>query len=470
MNPSRNFWASRFDGLDDIESIKSRARVNANPLHGLMEEPCAKATTRLESELSRVFYPTIQACILLREHVQRAQSFVEARYPLTTSFLALASPEDASVSAASCWCLTGPAGVGKTSLMAALARLMPLPTTAFVSAAYPQHPLIGFQRVIVQAKAREVDLLREMGNAAVLVKGQRLQRAALLYHVQQWFLTTGVGTLSCDELQFVTQSAAANTRVAQLLLTLTYLWVPFTFVANYSLVHRLIRRPQEERQRLLVNPKLLLPDPPDSECWRGVLQSMLAAAPQAFAIDATSHGEELHRYCGGLKRVLRQLLVLSFQIAHSRTHQRQVMMDDVRDAYRSSGFSANREDVECSLALAVSPSQAALRTDLVCPFPARGRPREAPKAGTAVSREKLVASAVVRGALLKDERQVLSALQRAADQALGKEDSATVVVPLRRARKAVTLDDLLQGGAAADRMNHAKGKSNPPSTTEPECP
>lgn len=445
-----NLWVDRFRGLDDLNVIRKRTLIAAEPNQALMTGPPALAAVLLDAELARIFYPTDKACQIILEHVQRAMAFAQTRYPSLTSFLSFADPDHPPAGAESFWCLTGPAGVGKSAVMAALERLMPDPRVARVTPEYPKQPVVSMRRLVVKAKSSEANLMRDLGNKAVLEGHQRMGRSDLLKHTRQWLLTTGVCALACDELQFVTQSAQANTKVAQLLLAMSYLMVPSTYVANYSLVNRLKGRPQEEQQRLLAHPVLLLPDHPESRCWMNVLSTCLAAAPDAFDLDPETHGRDLHCYTAGLKRNLRRLLVLAFQLARSRGGTSKVSIADVRTAYRSSAFSVLRTDVEASIAVLTGDSfTRRTRSDLVCPIEGLDEVRslisKAPDA-----RKEALAAAVLRGALSKEERHAAESLRRAAEkQTSGKSDQ--VVVPLRKPKVAITVDELLRGSAAARR-------------------
>jgi hypothetical protein len=451
MNGASNPWVDRLHGLERMDRIKARVRVDAKPIEGLMSLPCESAVVLLSNELKRVFYPTDQACELLRMHVARAQAFAGLRYPARMSFLSDVESEEDILAAGSCWCLTGWAGVGKSELMKALERLMPAPEVLSVNSQYPAQPAFSLRRIAVNISVRETEVLRRLGNPAVFDVRQRVDLPALVAHVRTWFLRTGVVTLVGDELQFVTQSSDANTRVAQLLQTLSILGVPFTYVANFSLGHRLKKRPQEGRQRLLANYQLLMPDGAESECWQGVVKTCLDAAPGAFGLSALEHSVELHRLTAGLKRVLRQLLEAAFRIAHSRSHQRCVTIDDIRVAYHSAAFATNREDVEALIALPHSPSIRRARLDLVCPFPLEDARAVAgfPKS---VVRDKQVARAVLHGALSRDERAAGKAIATAAvvaESAGGNASTKQKVV--RLPNRPLTVADLLRGSEVADR-------------------
>jgi hypothetical protein len=448
-----NIWVDRLTGLDDLDVIRRRIRVDPRGLFGLMAMPRTTAVELFQGESRRVFYPTEQACALLQMHVERAQAFAAMRYADPLRFLKDIDSNESAARLVSCWLLTGLAGVGKTEFRKALERLMPATEILAINAQHPAHPVTSLRNVVVDVKTTQAGLLRTLGNPAVLGTKQRFNLDALLEHVKKWMLRTGAATLIGDELQFVTQSESANTKVAQLLLVLSIIGVPFTYIANYSLVRRLLKRPHEERQRMLSAPKVLLPEEMGSTCWNGVVQFSLAVAPDAFDLDVAEHSDELHRLTAGVGRCLRMLLRDSLEIAHSRKSNRKVAMEDVRRAYRSASYAINRDDVEALAALPHSPKLAKSRPDLVCPIRGVDSERQE-RFALSPARGKKVAEAVLRGSLSEDESKAARSIAFAAKSAQGRSGTVSRIVPLRR--PGLTVEELLRGSEAA-RLRQGKG-------------
>ena len=69
-------------------------------------------------------------------------------------------------------------------------------------------------------------------------------------HVRLGVFRDGVAMVLLDELQFLTQGDA-TARILKTLLLHTYLGPPLLYTANYDMVHRLLKRPQQYRDRLV---------------------------------------------------------------------------------------------------------------------------------------------------------------------------------------------------------------------------
>jgi hypothetical protein len=54
-------------------------------------------------------------------------------------------------------------------------------------------------------------------------------------------------------------------KVTDILLTMAAIGPPMIFVSNYSLVHKLLRRNNEDKQRLLSESRIMLSDEPESQ-------------------------------------------------------------------------------------------------------------------------------------------------------------------------------------------------------------
>jgi len=109
----------------------------------------------------------------------------------------------------------------------------------------------------------------------------------------RWIYRRGCCLIAIDELQFLTQSEQANVLVCQVLLAVTYVGVPMVFISNYSLCHRLLKRPPEAIQRLLTRPLILVPDLPDSDDWRNLLAEYQKAVPNLFIFSFVDRAKDL---------------------------------------------------------------------------------------------------------------------------------------------------------------------------------
>jgi hypothetical protein len=122
MKTKRTPWVTRFDGLLDRDGIALRAEVQACHVPGLATQPPHLALASLEQELSRLqVFSGVEVDILARL-MERSQSYAIRAYPDLHVFLRRLHAEEIDVLSPLPVCLTGLAGVGKSSLLACLLR------------------------------------------------------------------------------------------------------------------------------------------------------------------------------------------------------------------------------------------------------------------------------------------------------------------------------------------------------------
>lgn len=170
-----------------------------------------------------------------------------------------------------------------------------------------------------------------------------------------------------DELQFQSLGSQANTRVTAMLLSLLSLGPRLIYVSNYSLVHKLKSRRQEDRQRLLAHPIVLGPEPADSTCFQALLKEYFSVSPDDFSLLKNDATELIHRYTFGIKRSVVKLLCLSWRNAKANRGQlAKVGLDDLEQAYHSQSFYSFREDCEDLWRRTMGETR--VREDLINPF------------------------------------------------------------------------------------------------------
>jgi len=154
----------------------------------------------------------------------------------------------------------------------------------------------------------------------------------------------GICMIFLDELQFLTKSQGATARIVDAIYELMGIGVPVTIVANYSLITSLKRRPQQDRQRLLGNTKILYHEPATSPDWISLLQGVVNICPDVLRIDPEAHAFSLHNLTAGIPRNLSFLVTAALN--NSRAATPELTIENLRTAYGSSEFSVCREDVE----------------------------------------------------------------------------------------------------------------------------
>ena len=152
--------------------------------------------------------------------------------------------------------------------------------------------------------------------------------------------------------------------MANLLFRLAQIGPPVIYACNFSMLHTLWKRPQQDRDRLLLSPLILHPEPLGID-WTATVQGCIEIAEEFSLLNNESDIRLLHDYTFGIKRSLRSILVLAY-LQMRREKQTHVTAAHLKKAYSSDDYSAMRDDVENLVQGAITPSL--LRKDLTCPF------------------------------------------------------------------------------------------------------
>jgi hypothetical protein len=259
----------------------------------------------------------------------------------------------------------------------------------------------------------------------------------------RWQRFCGVCLLGVDEMQFMTQSENSSVLVTRTMLAIAEIQLPWFVIANYSLGWKLMSRPAEATQRLLGNPTLLLPDPPNSNDWKLLLKEYQVVAADAFAFKLLDHANDLWNLSAGLKRELVKLLVLSYRISR-RCGEKQVIWPHVVSAFSSVEFSVSRRDINLLVAHAAQGGD--LRKDLNCPFSGTDiqSQRQAYEEELRKARAAVVANEVIKSAMTMSEKKAI--------EGIASQSSPTGSVQTNHSRKRSrrTLEDLQTAGRKAN--------------------
>jgi hypothetical protein len=426
-------WIDRFLPVLDKEEIKRRASRPAAPLSALHELPIDSACRALTDAMQLVFHPTTQIVEILHQLVSRAYGHCLQLYPDIQSFTGNVYRQNSPLPQfASPACITGLAGVGKSCLASALGRVLPPDGCVVCPPESSKFPMRSLWKVDVQVRSSLKDMLAPLGGSEGSL-GDQLKTA------RKRAYRDGVALLLADEFQFLTASASANTRITQTLLSMGYCGLPTVYVANYSLLHRLLRRPQEDRDRLLADLIIMSPDTPESDDWSDTLAALIAVSPEIFRINPKTDAPQFHRYCAGIKRAAVGLLVEGYRMAHSQANDGHftVNMTHIQAAYRSHLFFAHRMDIEIVTQQHILGRQVDnKRTDLWCPL---GRPDVLhPKLVEEMGRRRdlRLTEEIQRAAATGEERKSEEALNRSTRMG---ESNSVVKLPRRTRPTAETL-------------------------------
>ena len=431
-------WISRFGRDPSDGEIVHAVRVQPEPIAGLNELSVERAARHLQAHLTGVFFPTAQIVSHLRMLRDTALAYADLAFPSTGKFLeSLYTGGAPSGAKQKPICVTGLGGVGKSELLAALAKILP-GTDSVEIPGEGIFPLTSLWRFVVEARVGRPGVLTQLLDEPGKVSSIECKLAAFS---RAEAFRTGVCLMTADEFQFMTFSEGANIRAAQALLQMSHVGPPLAYCANFSLIRSLMKRPQHEQQRLLANHIVVVPDAADSSDWVKYLKALLCAAPGTFLLDVCVNGRDIHRYTAGIKRLVVELLALAYR--HARAEGRPIAsMSDVRKAYADARYAGNRDDVEELARIKLNPlNHGSKRGDLICPFPEPALPSNVVVLDPGVqARQREIGDALLLAAATPKE---VEAHQQVADHA--------DVVPLKKSavrpmpRRARTVQDLMAG-------------------------
>jgi len=436
-------------------------RVPARPVKNLDDLPIDTATKVLESALSDFYRPSPQDIQAIRRIVGIALAHALTNYASEEQFVRLAKCRAPIVKEPPIIMLTGLGGVGKSEISKALERLLLSHRRARISADLPEFPITPLVTTLIGPNVRHVDVMNAVADCLGLEAsrwdmpehhfGVRVRSNSTyikadrdsIRHAKLRLYQQGVCCILGDEFQFLTRSREANALITKLVAFFAVFGVPVVYICNYSAGHRLKMRPQEDRTRLLHDPIVVLPDPPDEPTYLDLLEDYKVVFGGALDIDPKRDALAIHEMTFGLKRSAKRLLVIGYRIARSRTKKGEkvcVDMTDLRAAYMSISYEDDRKTVEeCHSILMGIATKC---EDLICPF-------DLPPSLVEVQR-RLAENALRRRHNHAMHNASMTPLERtAAKEVQVKRDTAKgkLAVPIqakRRKRASVTAKDLLK--------------------------
>ena len=355
-----NPWTSRFEPILDSAEIVRRVKLMPSPVNGLEELPVELACTTLKNTLEGVFIPTTQGVSILQRWFGIAYSHSVITYPDKKAFQeGIYSQEKPLPDFSYPICFSGLAGLGKSELVKAFQRLQPLASEVYIETEHSIFPLKSSWRVTVNSSASPRDILSAIVGYDDTLRNLKAEARGLAFR-------DGIPIMFVDELQFATQSSTANTQITKMLFSVSYIGIPFVFLSNFSLLNKLMARPQEDKQRLLSDPIVLLPDTAESDDWLKLLFAYQEVAPKIMCFDLNRDSKTIHRFTAGIKRALVSLLIIAYRI--SRNFDGKITIREIEHAYQSPEYTVNRRDTEAIAYQIIKGEKFPHRDDLWCPI------------------------------------------------------------------------------------------------------
>jgi len=335
---------------DALTALIRVAPVQRLDIH-LMDKD--KAVLEVDAALSLIYHPSAQDLRHVREMVSLAASYARQAYATKEQFIEKArGAPGARSSDPEVRFFTGPAGVGKSSVIAAAARAVCTREPIEVCSSLPAFPFSPLIRFEVAKNAVELwnSMLSAAGHPRSANPNPHRTRFGDLDYVDLKLYQLGVCLLAPDELQNITLTDS-NAQVTGILLKMREHGRPVMFVGNYDLGHKLLKRPPQDTARLLSRPMIMLPDSAQDPAFLGYLDD-IAVVFGIVRIDFEEHAGEIHRLTFGLRRFVRRLFVIGYGIMraqHKRSHDSmRLKIEHLRAAYASREFEADRKAVEQS--------------------------------------------------------------------------------------------------------------------------
>lgn len=396
-----NPWVERFIPLLNRDEIQRRVEVQPRPFAEYEQMSLAEATKELEKRLTETFFPSKQCVEILHEWIGFALDHCRQHYHSEREFLGAVHGKEVPLpDFIFPMCLTGLAGTGKSHLLKALGRLMPRKSS-----------LTTKDNTKFELESHRILTVKVKGSATVILEsltGRSGGIPELTNVARKQSFRDGWALLGIDEFQFLTQSDKANTKLAQVLMSVCYLGIPVVYAANFSMLHKLARRNQEDRQRLLGNLWGFFPEQPDSDDWVGMLQWHKHIAPDVFEFSAEVDAGAVHQMTGGINRAEKKLLEVAFRRAMETG--RAVGLRELEVAYKSRDYAVYRTDIEILSKLPFSTALQKKHKDLWCPFDIS--PRSASEEAFSAKRQERAGEAAIEASLNATERNELKALSK----------------------------------------------------------
>jgi len=416
---NRSQWLELLEPLKDPEEIRRRATLRPPKLKDLRLLSSQAAAAVVDATLAQQFVVTDSVLRVLQVLVERATVHCQSAYANEGAYIERVFAPPAELPRTRPILITGPAGHGKTEIAKALIRVLPGVKQIYVGGAIGCAVPASFCAYVAHdARKTMRAAMSDWYPPDVRAKSgkSRMSDVEVLRSVAKEFYKHGVMSAIADEFQFMTQSSDANARLAYTLLAWLTLGVPPIFILNYSACHKLLRRPEEEIDRLMSHILQLTPGGPDSQDWIAHLETTDGALAPILKFRLVDEREEAWRLTAASKRKLRWLLVSTYERVRGEGRQK-IEVKDLRATYSSVELSGLSRDVEATHEQLRRGVQIKGRSDLWSPFGGNDWNVPLQSLQEPPSDPPGLAGSIVEDSLSSSERKTLEKLKAGASEA-----------------------------------------------------
>jgi len=144
-------WIDHFAIASQQDEIRRRVGLPGKHVGEINKMPAGVACEKLEEALASVHCPSERECEIIQEIVEQSLAHAQVAYPSRKAMIARAYNFSAIRDPYVPHLITGPAGTGKTQLLAAVQRLL-LPSFTYINCNDGHSfPFLPVRRVVVEA-------------------------------------------------------------------------------------------------------------------------------------------------------------------------------------------------------------------------------------------------------------------------------------------------------------------------------